>query len=186
MRIAETEKYPHVTYFFSGGREEPYPGEERILVPSPKVATYDMQPEMSAAEVTAHIISSIEQRRHDMIICNFANGDMVGHTGDLNAAIKAVETLDTCVEQIVQAALSAGGEVLITADHGNCEQMFDHGNGQLHTQHTTNPVPFLYIGRAAQIKSGGALKDIAPSLLAMLGVNPPPEMSGHNLIELSR
>ena len=186
LRIAETEKYPHVTYFFSGGREEPYPGEERILVPSPKVATYDMQPEMSAAEVAAQIVGSIEQRRHDMIICNFANGDMVGHTGDLNAAIKAVETLDTCVGQIVQAALSAGGEVLITADHGNCEQMFDHGNGQLHTQHTTNPVPFLYVGRAAKIKSGGALKDIAPSLLAMLGVNPPPEMSGQNLIELSR
>lgn len=182
LRIAETEKYPHVTYFFSGGREACYPGEERILVPSPKVATYDEQPEMSAAEVTAHILESIRTGRHQVIICNFANGDMVGHTGVLAAAIRAVETLDDCVGQIVAAAQAAGGEVLITADHGNCERMYDTAHGQVHTQHTTEPVPFLYVGRSATILPGGALKDIAPSLLAMLGLTPPPEMGGHNLI----
>ncbi|MCP2040422.1 2,3-bisphosphoglycerate-independent phosphoglycerate mutase [Neisseria sp. HSC-16F19] len=182
LRIAETEKYPHVTYFFSGGREECYPGEERILVPSPKVTTYDQQPEMSAAEVTQHILDSIRERRHQVIICNFANGDMVGHTGVLDAAIKAVETLDGCIGQIVAAAQAAGGEVLITADHGNCERMYDAASGQVHTQHTTEPVPFLYIGRPADIAPGGALKDIAPTLLAMLGLTPPPEMGGENLI----
>ena len=182
LRIAETEKYPHVTYFFSGGREECYPGEERILVPSPKVTTYDQQPEMSAAEVTRHILDSIRERRHQVIICNFANGDMVGHTGVLEAAVKAVETLDGCIGQIVAAAQEAGGEVLITADHGNCERMYDAASGQVHTQHTTEPVPFLYIGRHAAIAPGGALKDIAPTLLAMLGLTPPPEMGGENLI----
>ena len=185
LRIAETEKYPHVTYFFSGGREEPYPGEERILIPSPKVTTYDLQPEMSAQQVADQIINSIAHRQHDMIICNFANGDMVGHTGILPAAIKAVETLDQCVGEVVQAALAAGGEVLITADHGNCERMYDAKSGQAHTQHTTDPVPFLYIGRPAHIEAGGALKDIAPSLLAMLGINPPAEMTGHSLIQFS-
>ncbi|WP_037587218.1 2,3-bisphosphoglycerate-independent phosphoglycerate mutase [Stenoxybacter acetivorans] len=183
LRIAETEKYPHVTYFFNGGREEPYSGEDRILVPSPKVATYDLQPEMSAAAVADNIIDSLSHHRHDMIICNFANGDMVGHTGVLTAAIKAVETLDLCIGKVVNAALAAGGEVLITADHGNCERMYDAVHHQVHTQHTTEPVPFLYIGRPAHIKIGGALKDIAPSLLAMLGVVPPTEMSGHSLIE---
>lgn len=125
LRIAETEKYPHVTYFFSGGREEPYIGEERIMIPSPKVTTYDLQPEMSAVGITEQIIDSLKHHRHDVIICNFANGDMVGHTGSLDAAIKAVETLDSCVAQVVETTLSAGGEVIITADHGNCEHMYD-------------------------------------------------------------
>lgn len=183
LRIAETEKYPHVTYFFSGGREAPYPGEERILIPSPDVATYDLQPSMSAQAVADAIIDSIVHKRHDLIICNFANGDMVGHTGVLPAAIAAVETLDICVGRIVDAVLAVGGEVLITADHGNCERMHDAVSGQPHTQHTTDPVPFLYVGRPASIKSGGALKDIAPSLLAMLGVAAAPEMTGRSLIE---
>ena len=182
LRIAETEKYPHVTYFFNGGNETVYDGEERILVPSPKVATYDMQPEMSAYEVTEHIVDAIEHDRFDVIICNFANGDMVGHTGVLSAAIKAVETLDICIGRIAEALQNKGGELLITADHGNCEQMFDEVNGQAHTQHTTNPVPFLYVGEKANIASGGALKDIAPTLLAMLGIEQPTEMTGKNLI----
>lgn len=183
LRIAETEKYPHVTYFLSGGREEPYPLEERILVPSPKVATYDLQPEMSARQVCRHILDSVENNRFDIILCNFANGDMVGHTGNLTAAIAAVETLDECIGQIVAAVQQQGGELLITADHGNCEQMYDAISGQTHTQHTTNPVPFLYIGRRARIKTGGALKDIAPTLLTMLGLAQPAEMTGQNLIE---
>lgn len=183
LRIAETEKYPHVTYFFSGGREEPYEGEERILVPSPKVKTYDLQPEMNAPQVAEHIVDAVRNNRFDVIICNFANGDMVGHTGVFDAAVKAVEALDVCVGSIVDAVQAAGGEVLITADHGNCENMFDHSNGQAHTQHTTQPVPFIYVGRKATIKSGGALRDIAPTLLAMLGVAQPAEMTGQNLIE---
>ncbi len=182
LRIAETEKYPHVTYFFSGGREQPYPGEERILVPSPKVKTYDMQPEMNAQQVTDHIVDAIEHHRFDVIICNYANGDMVGHTGDMAATIKAVETLDSCVHQVVTAAQKVGGEVLVSADHGNCENMFDHQHEQVHTQHTTNPVPFLYVGRDASITPGGALKDIAPTLLAMLGLPKPAEMTGESLI----
>lgn len=185
LRIAETEKYPHVTYFFSGGREEPYSGEERILVPSPKVKTYDMQPEMNAPIVTQHIVEAVQNNRFDFIMCNFANGDMVGHTGVFDAAVKAVEALDACVGQVVDAVIAAGGEVLITADHGNCENMFDHGNGQAHTQHTTQPVPFMYVGRPATIQTGGALKDIAPTLLAMAGLTPPAEMSGQNLIQFA-
>ena len=183
LRIAETEKYPHVTYFFSGGREEPYQGEERILVPSPKVKTYDMQPEMNAPIVAQNIVDAVEHSRFDVIMCNFANGDMVGHTGVFEAAVKAVETLDVCVGQIVAAVQKAGGEVLITADHGNCENMFDHAHHQAHTQHTTQPVPFIYVGRPASIKAGGALKDIAPSMLAMLGIAAPSEMTGQSLIE---
>ena len=183
LRIAETEKYPHVTYFFSGGREEPYQGEERILVPSPKVKTYDMQPEMNAPIVAQNIVDAVENSRFDVIMCNFANGDMVGHTGVFEAAVKAVETLDVCVGQIVAAVQKAGGEVLITADHGNCENMFDHAHHQAHTQHTTQPVPFIYVGRPASIKAGGALKDIAPSMLAMLGIAAPSEMTGQSLIE---
>ncbi|MBN3860512.1 2,3-bisphosphoglycerate-independent phosphoglycerate mutase [Neisseriaceae bacterium PsAf] len=183
LRIAETEKYPHVTYFFSGGREQPYPNEERILIPSPKVKTYDLKPEMSAYEVTDKIIESVRNDAFELIICNFANGDMVGHTGNLSASIKAIETLDKCIGRIADAVLSKGGELLITADHGNCEKMHDEKNNQPHTQHTTNPVPFLYIGEKATIKSGGALKDIAPTLLAMLGLEKPVEMTGENLIE---
>ncbi len=185
LRIAETEKYPHVTYFFSGGTETPFEGEERILVPSPKVKTYDLQPQMSAYEVTEHIVEVLNQHRFDVIICNFANGDMVGHSGHLDAAVKAVETLDECVGRIVEAAQQNNAEVLITADHGNCEQMYDNKHHQIHTQHTLNPVPFIYIGRQASIKSGGALRDIAPSLLSILGLPKPPEMTGESLIEFT-
>lgn len=183
LRIAETEKYPHVTYFFNGGEEKVYPGEERILVPSPKVATYDLQPEMSAPAVADHIVDAIASGRFNAIICNFANGDMVGHTGKFDAAVQAVEALDRCVGRCVEAMLAAGGEVLITADHGNCEDMFDEANNQPHTQHTLNRVPFLYIGRQATIRDGGALRDIAPSLLAMMGLPKPDEMTGNSLID---
>ncbi|WP_024303879.1 2,3-bisphosphoglycerate-independent phosphoglycerate mutase [Pseudogulbenkiania sp. MAI-1] len=183
LRIAETEKYPHVTYFFNGGEEQVYPGEDRILVPSPKVATYDLQPEMNAPEVTDKIVEAIRSGQYHAIICNYANCDMVGHTGNFAAAVKAVEALDQCMARCVEAMRAAGGEVLITADHGNCESMFDNMNDQPHTQHTTNPVPFLYVGRPARIRAGGALKDIAPSLLAMMGLGKPAEMSGESLID---
>jgi 2,3-bisphosphoglycerate-independent phosphoglycerate mutase len=183
LRIAETEKYPHVTYFFNGGEEQVYPGEDRILVPSPKVATYDLQPEMSAPQVAAHIEEAIASSKYDAIICNFANGDMVGHTGRFDAAVSALEALDACVGRCVSAMQAAGGEVLITADHGNCENMYDAVNKQPHTQHTTNRVPFLYIGRKAEIRAGGALRDIAPSLLAMMGLGQPDEMTGKSLID---
>jgi len=183
LRIAETEKYPHVTYFFNGGEEKVYPGEERILVPSPKVATYDLQPEMSAPQVADHIVESIASGKFDAIICNFANGDMVGHTGKFDAAVRAVEALDVCIGRCVDAMLAAGGEVLISADHGNCENMYDAANGQPHTQHTTNQVPFLYVGRAAHIREGGALRDIAPTLLTMMGLDKPAEMTGESLID---
>ena len=182
LRIAETEKYPHVTYFFNGGEEQVYPGEDRILVPSPKVATYDLQPEMSAQEVTDNIVAAINSKQYAAIICNYANCDMVGHTGVFSAAVKAVETLDACVQRCVDAMLASGGEVLITADHGNCEQMHDAANAQAHTQHTLEKVPFLYVGRKAGIKQGGALRDIAPSLLAMMGLPQPAEMTGQSLI----
>ena len=184
LRIAETEKYPHVTYFFNGGEEKVYPGEDRILVPSPKVETYDLQPEMSAPEVTANILAAIASGKYQAIICNFANGDMVGHTGNFDAAVRAVEALDDCVGRCVDAMLAAGGEVLITADHGNCEQMDDKIHHQPHTQHTTNVVPFCYVSpRSATIATGGALKDVAPTLLAMMGVPVPAEMTGHSLIQ---
>ncbi len=184
LRIAETEKYPHVTFFFSGGEETPAPGEDRILVSSPKVATYDLQPEMSAPEVAAKLIEAIESKKYDAIFCNFANCDMVGHTGIFDAAVKAVETLDECVAKCVAAMQAIGGEVLITADHGNCELMYDHTAHQPHTQHTTGMVPFVYVGRKATLapQGEGALKDIAPSLLAMMGVPQPAEMTGHSLI----
>lgn len=182
LRIAETEKYPHVTYFLSGGEEKEFAGEDRILVPSPKVATYDLKPEMSAAEVTEKMIAAINSKQYAAIICNYANGDMVGHSGIFDAAVKAVEALDECVGKVVAAQLAIGGEVLITADHGNCEMMFDKNSGQPHTQHTTDLVPFCYIGRPARLSPGGALKDIAPSLLAMMGLNQPAEMTGQSLI----
>ena len=184
LRIAETEKYAHVTYFFSGGREQPYPGEDRILVPSPKVATYDLKPAMSAFEVTDKLEAAILSRQYHAIICNYANGDMVGHTGILEAAIKAVETLDVCIGRVVEAMRSVGGEVLITADHGNAEQMIDHTTHQAHTAHTLNPVPLLYIGRKAVLASDGALRDLAPSLLTMMGLPQPAEMTGHSLIRI--
>lgn len=185
LRIAETEKYAHVTFFFSGGREEPFEGEERILIPSPKVATYDLQPEMSAPEVTDRIVEAIEQQRYDVIVVNYANGDMVGHTGVFEAAVKAVECLDGCMGRIVNALEKVGGEALITADHGNVEQMEDVMTGQAHTAHTCEPVPFIYVGkRPARIREGGVLADVAPTLLTLLGLPVPPEMTGHSIVEL--
>jgi 2,3-bisphosphoglycerate-independent phosphoglycerate mutase len=183
LRIAETEKYAHVTYFFNGGTEEPYPGEERILVPSPKVATYDLKPEMSAIEITDKLEAAIRSKQYQALICNYANADMVGHTGMLQAAITAVETLDECIARVVGAMLECGGEVLITADHGNAEQMMDTVTHQPHTAHTLNPVPLLYIGRKACIADGGALQDVAPTLLAMMGLMAPSEMTGRSLID---
>jgi 2,3-bisphosphoglycerate-independent phosphoglycerate mutase len=185
LRIAETEKYAHVTYFFNGGVETPYPGEERILVPSPKVATYDLKPEMSAREVTDKLVEAIESRRYAAIVCNYANGDMVGHTGNLEAARQAIEVLDECIGRVVAAMREAGGEVLITADHGNAEMMADPLTHQAHTAHTLNVVPLLYVGRAAKAASGGALKDVAPTLLTMMGLPKPPEMTGTSLVSFS-
>jgi 2,3-bisphosphoglycerate-independent phosphoglycerate mutase len=182
LRIAETEKYAHVTYFFNGGREQAYPGEDRILVPSPKVATYDLKPEMSAFEVTDKLEEAIRSGQYQAIICNYANGDMVGHSGNLDAAIKAVEALDVCIGRVVQAMQDQGGEVLITADHGNAEQMVDTESNQAHTAHTLNVVPFLYIGRPARMTEGGSLQDVAPTLLAMMGLAQPAEMTGKTLI----
>jgi 2,3-bisphosphoglycerate-independent phosphoglycerate mutase len=187
LRIAETEKYAHVTFFFSGGREEPFAGEDRVLVKSPPVATYDLQPEMSAPELTDKLVAAIHSGKYDLIVCNYANGDMVGHTGILAAAIKAVETLDECLGRVEQAVLEVGAEALVTADHGNCEQMLDYESGQQHTQHTTDLVPLVYIGRRRlQLDpAGGKLADIAPTLLAMMGLPQPPEMSGANLARIA-
>lgn len=182
LRIAETEKYPHVTFFFNGGDEDVFKGEDRILVPSPKVATYDLKPEMSAVEVTDKLVEAIQAKKYDAIICNYANCDMVGHTGNLEAAIKAVETLDTCIGRVVEAMQAIGGEVIITADHGNAELMQDYKNNQPHTQHTTNLVPLIYVGRKANLAEDGALSDLAPTLLHMMGVSKPAEMTGKNLI----
>ena len=179
LRIAETEKYAHVTFFFSGGREEPFPGEERILIPSPKVATYDLQPEMSAPEVTDRIVDAIEHQRYDVIVVNYANGDMVGHSGIMEAAVKAVECLDICVGRITQALEKVGGEALITADHGNVEQMTNEETHQPHTAHTTEPVPFVYVGkRDLKVREGGVLADVAPTMLMLLGMEIPTEMTG--------
>lgn len=183
LRIAETEKYPHVTYFFNGGEQQPFAGEERILIDSPKdVATYDLKPEMSLPLVADKLIQAIESEQYPLIITNFANGDMVGHTGNLDAGIKAVEALDRYVHVVVEAMLAHGGEVLIVADHGNCEEMFDYVAKQPHTQHTTNLVPCIYIGRPATIRTGGALEDVAPTLLAMMGIQQPSDMTGRSLI----
>ncbi|KUJ83787.1 2,3-bisphosphoglycerate-independent phosphoglycerate mutase [Microbulbifer flavimaris] len=187
LRIAETEKYAHVTFFFSGGREEPYAGETRELIKSPNVATYDLQPEMSAPEVTEKLVAAIESGHYDAIICNYANGDMVGHTGVFEAAVKAVEALDSCVERVVGAALAAGGEVLITADHGNVEEMYDAGSGQVSTQHSTLPVPFVYIGeRKLNLRDGGSLADVAPTMLVLMDLPQPAEMTGHSLVQFDQ
>ncbi len=186
LRIAETEKYAHVTFFFSGGREEPFPGEQRILIPSPNVATYDLQPEMSAPEVTDRIVEAIEQQQYDVIVVNYANGDMVGHTGVFSAAVKAVECLDNCLERIVSALDKVGGEALITADHGNVEQMADESTGQAHTAHTCEPVPFIYVGqRPASIRANGVLADVAPTMLTLMGLPIPAEMTGRTIVELT-
>ncbi|WP_182185813.1 2,3-bisphosphoglycerate-independent phosphoglycerate mutase [Pectinatus frisingensis] len=183
LRIAETEKYAHVTFFFNGGVEQPVEGEDRILVPSPKVATYDLQPEMSAIEVTDKVVDAIKSQKYDFIILNYANGDMVGHTGVLPAAVKAVETVDTCVGRFVEAMRSVGGTVCITADHGNAEKMFDNTTNEPFTAHTTNPVPFIVVSDKIKTVRAGALCDIAPTMLKIAGIPVPQEMTGKALVD---
>jgi 2,3-bisphosphoglycerate-independent phosphoglycerate mutase len=182
LRLAETEKYAHVTFFFNGGTDKPFVGEERILVPSPQVRTYDLQPEMSAPEVTDHLVAAITGGQYDVIICNYANCDMVGHTGIVDAAIKAVEAVDSALQRIVEALQSVGGQLLLTADHGNIEQMVDKITGQPHTAHTTNPVPLVYVCGDRTLASGGSLSDLAPTMLDILGVAQPSEMTGKSLL----
>ena len=183
LRIAETEKYAHVTFFFSGGRESLYSGEERLLIPSPDVSTYDQQPEMSAPEVTEKLVAAIGSGQFDTIICNYANCDQVGHTGDFDASVKAVEAVDVCLAQILEAVTAANGELLITADHGNVEEMFDESSNQPHTQHTTLPVPLVYAGhRQIGLDNNGSLADIAPTMLALMDLPQPAEMTGRSLI----
>jgi 2,3-bisphosphoglycerate-independent phosphoglycerate mutase len=182
LRTAETEKYPHVTYFLNGGREEPYPGEDRILVPSPKVATYDLQPEMSAPELTDKAVAAIESGKYDFIVLNYANPDMVGHTGSLPAAIKAVETVDAGLGRLTDAVAKAGGAMMIIADHGNCELMRDPVTGGPHTAHTTNPVPMIVTGSDAKSLAEGRLADVAPTLLALMDLPQPKEMTGKSVL----
>lgn len=186
LRIAETEKYAHVTFFFNGGIEQPYPFEERILIPSPKVATYDLHPEMSAPELTEKLVNEIKSQQFNLIVCNFANPDMVGHTGNFEATVKAIEAVDTCLGKISEALQETGGELIITADHGNAEKMFDYKHNQPHTAHTSDPVPFLYMGRKASIANthSGKLSDIAPTILYLLGLSQPEEMTGSSLVTL--
>ncbi len=181
LRTAETEKYPHVTYFLNGGREQPYPGEDRVMVPSPKVATYDLQPEMSAPELTDKVVEAIKSGKYDLIVLNYANPDMVGHTGVLAAAIKAVETVDTALGRLVDAVQKMGGALLVTADHGNCEMMRDPQTGGPHTAHTTNPVPLLLVGHNGRLVDG-RLADLAPTLLQLMGLEQPAEMTGRSLL----
>ena len=182
LRMAETEKYPHVTYFLNGGEERPYAGEDRTMVPSPKVATYDLQPEMSAPELTQKAVDAIDSGKYDMIVLNFANPDMVGHTGVLPAAIKAVETVDAGLGRIVEALNRSGGALLVTADHGNCEMMRDPETGGPHTAHTTNPVPVIAMGTGAASLANGRLADLAPTMLDMMGLPKPAEMTGASLL----
>jgi 2,3-bisphosphoglycerate-independent phosphoglycerate mutase len=185
LRIAETEKYAHVTFFFNGGREQPFAGEERILVPSPKVTTYDLQPEMSAFAMTDQLVKAIKDQRYNLIVCNFANPDMVGHTGNFPATVKAIATIDQCLGRIQQALQAVGGEMIITADHGNAECMFDEKTQQAHTAHTCELVPFVYYGRQAAItKTHGTLADIAPTLLYLMNLPIPPAMTGQVLLKL--
>ncbi|MBB6519866.1 2,3-bisphosphoglycerate-independent phosphoglycerate mutase [Pseudoteredinibacter isoporae] len=186
LRIAETEKYAHVTFFFSGGQEELFDGECRELIPSPDVETYDQKPEMSAPEVTEKLTAAIESGKYDVIICNYANCDQVGHTGDYHAAMKAVEVVDECLAKVFASIDASGGEALVTADHGNVETMFDTESGQKHTQHTTLPVPFVYYGqRDIRLAEGGSLADVAPTMLALMGIDQPSEMDGNNLAILA-
>src|SRR5579862_3428303 len=184
LRVAETEKYAHVTYFFNGGIEQPFPGEDRVLVPSPKVATYDLKPEMSAAGIADAVVKATEDGTFDVIIVNFANADMVGHSGKIEPTVKAVETVDACLGQIEKAVRGKGGALLITADHGNAEMMIDPATGGPHTAHTTNPVPFIVVadnGKKFSLKPGGSLRDISPTVLGMLGIPQPKEMTGSDL-----
>lgn len=185
LRVAETEKYAHVTFFFSGGREKSWPGEERLLVPSPQVATYDKQPEMSAPELTRQVVERLESRKYDLLVLNYANGDMVGHTGVEEAAIKGVEAVDAGLGAVVETALSLEGSVLITADHGNAEEMWDYGRKCPHTAHTTNPVPVILADekrKHARLRGGGGLPDVSPTLCKLLGVKSSPGMTGKSLI----
>ena len=190
LRIAETEKYAHVTFFFNGGREAEFPGEERILIPSPKVATYDEKPEMSAFEITDALVEAIEAERYDVIVVNYANTDMVGHTGDINAAVKAVQTVDTCLGRVIAATLAKNGALLVTADHGNAEMMFDHDTHQAHTAHTLNLVPVIIISGELKGKKitlpEGKLGDVAPTLLQLLHLPQPVEMTGKSLLQVSK
>jgi 2,3-bisphosphoglycerate-independent phosphoglycerate mutase len=181
LRISETEKYAHVTFFYNGGIETPFVGEDRILINSPKVATYDLQPEMSSAELTEKLLAAIGSGQYDAIICNYPNGDMVVHTGVYEAAVAAVETLDNCIAQVVDAVNAVGGQLLITADHGNAEQMRDPVTGQAHTAHTSLPVPLIYLGKPAKAVEGGTLSDIAPTMLTLMGMDIPQEMTGKPL-----
>jgi 2,3-bisphosphoglycerate-independent phosphoglycerate mutase len=184
LRVAETEKYAHVTYFFNGGVEQPFPGEDRLLVPSPKVATYDLKPEMSAAGIAQGVVKAVEDGTFDVMIVNFANADMVGHSGKIEPTIKAVETVDACLGQIEKAVKAKGGAMLITADHGNAEQMIDPATGGPHTAHTTNPVPFIVVSENARqftLKPNGSLRDISPTILGMLDLPEPKEMTGQDL-----
>ncbi len=185
--MAETEKYAHVTYFFNGGHEPPYRGEERVLIPSPRVATYDLAPAMSAEGITEALVGALEGREHDFLLGNFANPDMVGHTGVLPAVISAVESVDACLARIVAACERSGTRLLITADHGNCEMMFDPQSGGPHTAHTTNPVPLVAVNTPIdQLRAGGALGDVAPTILQLLGLSQPDEMTGRSLAETGR
>jgi 2,3-bisphosphoglycerate-independent phosphoglycerate mutase len=185
LRIAETEKYAHVTYFVNGGQETSFAGEDRILIPSPKVATYDLQPEMNAPEVTRRLIEALRSAKYDFVICNYANPDMVGHTGNFDAAVKAVEAVDNCLGQVVEVVRELGGEMIVTSDHGNAEQMLDPLTHQVFTAHTTNLVPCMYVGRPAKcVKEVGKLIDIAPTILYLLNLPIPKEMTGEKLLTL--
>jgi 2,3-bisphosphoglycerate-independent phosphoglycerate mutase len=182
LRIAETEKYAHVTFFFNGGVESPFPGEERILIPSSKVATYDLKPEMSAYEITDDVVKQIYGGGFDVVIMNYANADMVGHTGNLEATIKAIDVIDECLGRVVAATRAKSGTVIITADHGNAEQMIDPVTGQIFTAHTTNPVPVILIGNhRGRLREAGSLRDIAPTMLGILGLAKPEQMTGEDL-----
>ncbi len=185
LRISETEKYAHVTFFFSGGKEDTFKGEERILIPSPQVATYDLQPEMNSALLTDKLVAAIESGDHDFIVCNYPNGDMVGHTGDFDAAVKACEAVDSSIGRVLGALEKTGSECLITADHGNAELMKDNVTGQAHTAHTCEPVPLIYVGRNAKTAATGALSDIAPTVLALMNMPQPEEMTGTSLLTLT-
>lgn len=186
LRISETEKFAHVTFFYSGGKEDEYPGEKRILIPSPDVATYDLQPEMNSEKLTDELVAAIKSREFDAIICNYPNGDMVGHTGKLDAAIKACEAVDHCLGRVIKALKEVDGECLITADHGNAELMVNPKTGVAHTAHTSDPVPFIYFGRDATARTGGTLSDVAPTMLHLMGMEQPPEMTGSTIMTLKK
>jgi len=190
LRVAETEKYAHVTYFFNGGVEQPFPGEDRVLVQSPKVATYDLKPEMSAAGIAQAVVKAVDDGTFDVMIVNFANADMGGHSGKIEPTIKAVETVDACLGEIEKAVRAKGGAMLITADHGNAEQMIDPATGGPHTAHTTNPVPFIVMAENAKqftLRPNGSLRDISPTILGMLSLAEPKEMTGQDLrVELAK